>query len=399
MKVKIFIAISFLVAVVAGAFYITDTKPQIKHNPDLEISIPEESTIKVSEESDEDNATTSTNFTPPDMLPDNSTSPTLTNNSPEIEARYTPPTSTSEVVSMAWIYPSEPGCTAPAEYKDGREIDILKPEFFTINGGKLILLDNTNSSCNGYSKKFVTELKKYSKEQYITVSSASASDMETFIKTALSNPADIGTLVRFVVDNGLTGIELDFEDFGGWSQSTYQEYLRFVERLGTELHLENKKLMLDGPAIANSTEQSWFAWKYEDFVSLPVDQIVVMAYDYQFDHGTGQPVAPLAWIKEVTTWASARYPKSRLTIGIPSYGYEGVIGKRPYIRTYDQLKNKPGFSTASRNKSSGEMTWKSGNTVYFYQDQESLRQKIKVVTDLNINSISIWHLGGNVWYR
>ena len=221
--------------------------------------------------------------------------------------------------------------------------------------------------------------------------------METFLNnTTIQN--DIETLVRFVTENNLTGIELDFEDFGGWNQQTYNKYLSFVERLGTALHAEDKKLMLDGPAISNTIEQGWFSWKYEDFTSLPVDHIVVMAYDYQFDHGTGEPVAPLNWIKEVTTWASTHYPKNRLSIGIPSYGYEGQVGKRPFIRTYDQLKNKAGFANAKRDVSSGEMTWKSGSTVYFYQDMESLRQKIKVVNDAGVPSVSIWHLGGNLWF-
>jgi len=299
---------------------------------------------------------------------------------------------------MAWIYPSEPGCNAQPEYRDGRKIQVLKPEFFTVNGGSLMAFDSSNSECNGYSPAFVTDLKKYSNEQFVTVSSASAGDMDIFLASALGGGDEIETLVSFVVDNNLTGIELDFEDFGGWSKTSYSNFRQFVQQLGSELHAHNKKLMLDGPAIANQIEQSWFAWRYEDFINLPVDYIVIMAYDYQFDNGTGTPVAPLDWMRDVITWISAKYPKDRLVVGIPSYGYEGVVGKRSYIRTYDQLKSKSGFATAKRDESSGEMTWQSGKQVYFYQDSESIRQKIAVVKELGISSISIWHLGGNQWY-
>ncbi len=311
----------------------------------------------------------------------------------------TPATPISNTLSvMAWIYPSAPGCNAGNEYRDGRSIDILKPEFFTVNDGTLQLFDNSNAECNGFSPAFVADVKAHSREQFVTVSSASADAMNTFLASALSSDEAITTLVTFVVTNNLTGIELDFEDFGGWSASSYSSYKEFVKRLGNALHAAEKKLMLDGPAIADATEQGWFAWRYEDFVTLPVDTIVVMLYDYQFDHGAGEPVAPLDWMKKVITWTSARYPTQKLSIGIPSYGYEAVIGKRPYIRTYDQLKNKPGFNTATRDTRSGEMTWRSGNTVYFYQDKESLRQKIAVVESAGITSISIWHLGGNQWY-
>ncbi|MBY0310057.1 hypothetical protein K2Q16_02860 [Patescibacteria group bacterium] len=302
----------------------------------------------------------------------------------------------SGVQVMAWLYPSAPGCGASAEYRDGRTVDVLKPEFFTINGGSLTRIDNTG--CNGYSPAFVAELKRHSKEQYVTISSASAGDMETFLTGALADNTDITTLVSFIVDNGLTGIELDFEDFGGWNANAYANYKTFVTQLGTALRAQNKKLMLAGPAIADSTEQGWFLWRYEDFATLPVDHMVVMAYDYQFDHGVGEPVAPLDWITRVTNWAGARYPKNKLTIGVPSYGYEGTDGSRPLIRTYDQLKATPGFATAPRDARSGERIWKNSGTTYVYQDSESLRLKIAAIKATGVNSISIWHLGGNQWF-
>jgi len=401
MKNKIFILLLFLTVILIGAAFINPTVPKETTDP-VTVPVAQEPGLTIETQV----VSTSTASTTPSSMSTTTNSTNIqpdTEPTPEVTPVTTPTpgpiTTISKPTTMAWIYPSEPGCNASVEFKDGRTIDVLKPEFFTVNGGALTLFDTSNSSCNGYSKNFVAELKRYSKEQYVTVSSASAADMEAFFVTALASPSDIKTLVDFVVENNLTGIELDFEDFGGWSKETYQDYLTFVERLGTSLHANNKKLMLDGPAIADKIEQGWFAWHYEDFVSLPVDRIVVMAYDYQFDHGTGEPVAPLEWIKKVTAWASAHYPKSRLTIGIPSYGYEGVISKRPYIRTYTQLKNKAGFANATRDESSGEMTWQTGNTVYFYQDSESLRQKIKAVAEAGIYSVSVWHLGGNLWFN
>ena len=300
--------------------------------------------------------------------------------------------------TMAWLYPGEPGCNAQNEYRDGRKIDVLKPEFFTISGGTLTRIDAKSTSCNGYSPAFIADLKKYANEIFVTVSSPETADMDTFFETALTRNDDVGTLVQFVVTNELTGIELDFEDFGGWSVASYANYKKFVSLLGDALHREGKKLMLDAPMITDNTEQGWYQWRYEDFSDLPVDHIVLMAYDYQFDHGVGEPIAPLAWMKKGISWASARFPAQSLSVGIPSYGYEGVMQKKPIIRTYEQLRNKPGFATAERHTNSGERTWISGNTVYFYQDTESIQQKIAVVMDAGIRSVSLWHLGGNPWF-
>lgn len=308
------------------------------------------------------------------------------------------PETTDTLHTMAWLYPGEPGCNAQNEYRDGRKIDVLKPEFFTITGGTLTRIDAKGTSCNGYSLAFIADLKKYANEIFVTVSSPETADMDTFFETALSRNDDVGTLVQFVVAHELTGIELDFEDFGGWNVASYTNYKKFVSLLGDALHREGKQLMLDAPMITNNTEQGWYQWRYEDFSDLPVDHIVLMAYDYQFDHGVGEPIAPLAWMKKGISWASARFPARSLSVGIPSYGYEGVVHKKPIIRTYEQLRNKPGFATAERHTDSGERTWISGNTVYFYQDAESIRQKIAVVMDAGIDSVSLWHLGGNPWF-
>ncbi len=311
------------------------------------------------------------------------------------------PAQVSALKTMAWIYPGNPACAAFSEYADGRKIDVLKAEFFTISGGYLTLLDTSNTRCNGYSQQNVARLKQYSTEQFVTISSASVNDMESFFANAL-NPTseEVTTLVTFVVSNDLTGIELDFEDFSSWSPDAYADYKTFVSILGTALHAKGKKLMIDGPAISNASEENWFLWRYADFVTLPVDHIVVMAYDYQYDYGAGAPVAPFEWLKNVVTWTSSQFPKEKLTIGLPSYGYQGPKGSyRITILTYDQIKLKKGFGTATRDPLSGEMTWRNGNTVFFYQDSQSLEQKRDLVASLGVTSISVWHLGGNQWFR
>jgi spore germination protein YaaH len=320
-----------------------------------------------------------------------------------LTAAFVPTASAAQLNSlkvMAWIYPGNPACAASTEYADGRRVDVLKAEFFTISGGILTLLDTTNTRCNGYSPATISRLKQYSSEQYTTVSSASTNDMETFFVSALAaSSTDIATLVNFTVENGLTGIELDFEDFSSWSPQAYSNYKQFVSVLGNALHAEGKKLMIDGPAVSNATEEKWFLWRYSDFVNLPVDTIVVMAYDYQYDYGAGAPVAPLDWLRNVITWTATKYPIDKLAIGLPSYGYQGPKGSyRITILTYEQIRKKTGFATAKRDPRSGEMTWQSGSTVYFYQDAESLRQKRDVAASLGVSAISVWHLGGNQWF-
>jgi len=303
---------------------------------------------------------------------------------------------------MAWIYPGDPACAAREEYRSEiRMIHVLKAEYFHVSEeGELVLLTEEARGCNGYSPENVLDIKRHSEEQYVTVSADYAGSIGSFLDIESEN-RKVDVLVDFVVLHSLTGVELDFEDFGGWTPEIYEGFKRFVATLGARLHGEGKKLMLDGPAISNQTEQNWFPWRYEDFSQLPVDHIVVMAYDYQFDHGSGKPVAPISWIKDVISWTLREYPmKDRISIGIPSYGYRGIPGTQKFLlRTYDQMKGEPGFATAVRDPVSHEMTWTNGGYVYFYQDSESLRQKRYVVERAGITSLSVWHLGGNLWFE
>lgn len=407
MRTQLFLFIGLVVCIIGGTYILwTKTQDQVPHRiptdakdshqttpvptpNDVTPSLSSVETPPTEESGASDDTDTHTDLSmqhTPSMQ-----SHTQTNVSPSFET-------TGTFHTMAWLYPGEPGCHAQREYRDGRKIDVLKPEFFTITGGSLTRIDAESTACNGYSLAFVADLKKYAREIFVTVSSPETADMDTFFETALTHNDDIDTLVQFVVAHNLTGIELDFEDFGGWSVASYVNYKKFVSLLGDALHKEGKKLMLDAPMITDNTEQAWYQWRYEDFSNLPVDYIVLMAYDYQFDHGVGEPIAPLEWMRKGISWASARFPAQTLSVGIPSYGYEGTEHKKPIIRTYEQLRNRPGFTTAERHTGSGERTWISGNTVYFYQDATSIQQKIAVVIDAGINSISLWHLGGNPWF-
>ena len=384
------VATTILSLVTLSAFSLTHTKLAIVSTSDSETTITNTTTMNIRDINDQDAAGTGSKKT---------TTSAITS----ILTKFIPLASAAEpsaIKTMAWIYPGNPACGASTEYADGRKIDVLKSEFFTIAGGFLTLIDTTNSRCNGYSPATITRLKQYSTEQYATVSSASADDMETFIDSALApNSTEIATLVDFTTTNNITGIELDFEDFSSWTPAAYNSYKLFIAALGDALHAKGKKLMIDGPAISNVTEENWFVWRYADFATLPVDQIVIMAYDYQYDYGAGAPVAPLDWIKAVITYTSSKYPKEKITIGLPSYGYQGAKGSyRITILTNEQIRKKAGFSTAVRDVRSGEMTWKSGNTVYFYQDTVSLQQKRDAAASMGITSVSVWHLGGNLWF-
>ncbi|WP_419420351.1 glycosyl hydrolase family 18 protein [Legionella sp. D16C41] len=301
---------------------------------------------------------------------------------------------------QAWLYPGNPACNAKNEYTDGRTIQVLKPEYFNVDdAGSIYQLNVDDVGCNAYSVKNVKSIKANSKQQFVVVS-ADASAMEALTADKIKRKKAIITLVDFVKKVGFTGVELDFEGFGSWTNTSYTNYKLFVSELGSALQAIHAQLMIDGPPIANSVEQGYYKWVYEDFNALPVNYIVIMAYDYQYDHGVGNPIAPNKWVSDIINYVKARVDKDKIVIGMPSYGYHGKTGSyKIKLDTYAQSQNYPGFTTAIQDPSSYEFFWRHDNVTYYMQTSDSLNKKRALIEAAGIKHISVWHLGGNRWFK
>ncbi len=304
-----------------------------------------------------------------------------------------------------WIYPGDPACNTFEELQQYGEVEQVKPEFATVtNEGIIKTLTVEEAGCNAISSTNVEFYKSISNTQFITIS-ASGEGFKALMRTQESRQVGIDTLVALVLQTDMTGIELDFEGFGAWSEDDYSGYLDFLNVLGNILHAEDKQLMIDAPAIYNSRIQDAFQFKYEDLEDLPVDIITVMAYDYQYDYGGGAPVTDDTFLVESINYAKeAIEDDNRLVIGVPSYGYGATRGSYDDIKIYTkaQLRNIFGndrLNQATRIPNSQELIIEEGDQVYVFQDEISINHKISLVEAQGIFQISIWHLGGNPLVR
>lgn len=300
---------------------------------------------------------------------------------------------------QAWIYPGPPAENADEEYSDGRIIYTLKPEYYTVNAsGVLTQLTVAGSGQNAYSSGNAADVQAHSTEQYFTISS-DAANMATLCADSTKRTNAINTIKSFLDTIGFDGVELDWEGFGSWTPTSYANYKTFVTALVAELHTYGYKVIIDGPPIGNVTEQGYYEFKYEDFDSIAVDGICVMAYDYQYDYGGGSSVAPVSWVEDICDWVKSKITDdTRIIMGMPSYGYHATTGGYSItIDTKTQSTALPGYGTATRN-ADHEMNWVNGGTSYFYQDTTGMNSKRSVIEAKGITKVSVWHLGGNDWF-
>jgi spore germination protein YaaH len=301
---------------------------------------------------------------------------------------------------MAWVYPGSPACSAKNEYQDGRRIDVLKPEYLKLDpNGEIVTLTDKDYDCNGYSKENAELIKKNSKEAIFMVSGR-MDGLTPLFKSKEKMDKSIDAIMAILDESGFDGVEIDFEDYGSWTDTQYIKYKEYIKQLGDRVHEKNKKLSVDVPAIINDRYQSFYKLKYEDFNDLPVDYLTLMAYDFQYDNGVGAPVASFDDIVNTIKWAKSKYKKTEnIVVGINNYGYYGKSGDyKMTLVTTKAIKDKYKDIPTRRDPNSGEIFGKRGNEEFVFSDTESMDKKREVVEKEGINKISVWHLGGNSWF-
>jgi spore germination protein YaaH len=321
---------------------------------------------------------------------------------------------TAGIQLQTWLYPGSAGdsqCTAPSEYADDRVKDgALNPEYWTIGDNGSVTLETTaDGLCNTYSAANVADLKAHSAHQYPTLSGMTTATVHALVKSTSARTAAVTKVTSLVNSAGLSGVDVDMEDYWSWSAADFTNYKTFLGQLATALHANGKRLQVDAPAM---TEDASF-YDYAAVVATGVDDLVIMAYDEEFDTASGDrclPISPYDWLKKVTTYAQSKVPDpDQLIIGLPSYGYSAPdpcdLNSVTGNIQFSAMKESPGFSTdaatveSRRDPSSGEIRWTSGGILYDYVDSTAMNSKLAVLKDLGVTKVSVWSLGGgNPWF-
>lgn len=309
-----------------------------------------------------------------------------------------------------WMYPGRPAHESAADLQ-ALDIAVVRAQFFNLKGdGKLQRLDedieDIDDTINGFSKRTVSFLKKYSEEQLVTVGAQLDGLRALLAKDPTTQLELIDTLVSFCVHHKLSGIDFDVEGFGRWTTLDYDGYLRLVHKLGSALHENGLKLAVCGPADQHPTQVSW-CFQYRDMVQLPIDYITIMCYDYMYLDSPGGPIAPLEWIGVWTHHLlhDLSVPAERLVVGLPAYSYRQIGGSnsREYENlTFSQIrKTLPAdlLAAAERDPFSAELMVPACTATQFERyrlcDDSSVTAKARFAISAGAISIALWHLGGN----
>lgn len=208
--------------------------------------------------------------------------------------------------------------------------------------------------------------------------------------------AHIAAIVNLVATNGYDGIDIDYESLAAEDRETFT---LFIEELAVALHAIDKQLSIAVHAKSDDAG-AWNGPAAQDWPRLgaAVDRFKIMTYDYHYGTSEAGPIAPVAWIDDVLTYAATVVSPAKTYMGVHFYGYEWVGASGVGIEWRQAVKRAAqNDATIQRDESSEAwFTYGDGRFTVYYADVENLRVKLAAIAAAHpdLAGIAIWRLGG-----
>ena len=292
----------------------------------------------------------------------------------------------------------------------GQYIGIFAPQVYNV--------DETGKLSGKISEKAWVEINKNKTPVMPLVfqKGFSADIMNTILHDDNVQNLIIEKLIAEAKTNNYIGWQFDFEKIHSSNRDAYSS---FVEKTAQRFHGENLKLSV--AVITRVTENaadlpagSWDYWAgVFDYkrIGAAADFVTIMTYDDPYSIG---PVARLSWVKQVVTHMKKFIPASKISLGIPTYGWVWDMDTNTRIKSvpYDKYLqlvvnkkfNKKGYDkkletnwiTYTEPDAQGIMR----HYKLWYEDKQSFTLKYNYAKSQKLRGVSIWVMGmedDNIW--
>ena len=187
-----------------------------------------------------------------------------------------------------------------------------------------------------------------------------------------NRPIIINEIVSFVVDNSLDGVDVDLE----WQYVT-SGYSDFVIELKNALSAKGKSMTAALPGTTKFDNITEEALKTFDFIN-------IMAYDFTGPWNptaSGQHSSYNNAVESINFWKNTGISQSKLTLGVPFYGYDFSNSSNVTSFTFGQM--------VSTNNSYSEI---DNVGMKYYNGRPTIKSKVKLASE-QVSGIMIWELG------
>lgn len=235
---------------------------------------------------------------------------------------------------------------------------------------------------------------------------------------ALENREELAQqLYEFVMDHHLDGINVDIENVSHQYRDAYTDLVRLLrEKLPSD-----REVSVAVAANPNGWTSGWHgAYDYKALGEV-ADHLFLMAYDEHYQGGESGPVASLSFAERSIQYALESVPSKKIVLGLPFFGRiwsangevaglgvscqraESLIARYGAEVTYDRAARSPKaeftLTEADELVINGQ-TMKPGRYVIWFENSNSLKEKLALVDKYNLKGAGAWSLGqetADVW--
>ena len=240
----------------------------------------------------------------------------------------------------------------------------------------------------------------------LLVNNAKQQDSQSSIHKILATPSlrekAIDSLESYIKKYKLDGINVDFEMVDAQDRENLST---FMQELSARLKPQGYIISIDVFPKQDESNDVSIAYDYAQLAKY-ADKIILMTYD---NHGTWSdagPIADIDWVEKNLKYALKFIPKNKLYIGLAAYGYDwsskGVesLEHKAITKLMQDFNRSAIWDTSSK---SPHFDYTDSNGIkhqVWFENSESLKYKIDLVTKYDIAGAAMWKLGEedpNTW--
>lgn len=220
------------------------------------------------------------------------------------------------------------------------------------------------------------------------------------ISVVLNDPVirrnHINNIINILSQMNYDGIDINYENLFVRDREIY---VLFLQELKAALNTIGKQLVVTVHAKTDPVG-IWSGSEAHDYVGIgqAADAVRIMGYDFHWQGDVPGPIAPVDWVDEVLAYAVSTIPRSKVVLGVPTYGYDWPLGQEGKGITYNYAISTasnysvPIFEDAQLGPHYTYSINNVGHEVWF-SDANSLATLLDLVNKYDINGICFWYLG------
>jgi spore germination protein YaaH len=287
---------------------------------------------------------------------------------------------------LRWVYMV--GSSLPQGLIDhADQIDVLAPAWFHANANGLLY---------GSDAPAVTQFARAHGIKVIPIV-ANGEFQESVAHSLVSDGSRQTTFLdglQWLVNNfGYDGVNIDFENLNAGDRALFSGMMTNVY---ARLHPLGKLVTIAMPS-KTSERYAGFSGGFDYAGIAPnVDLALLMAYDQHYSGGPAGPIADVAWVNDVINYATTALPPQKILLGLPFYGYNWAIGQAgAHSMTYKDVVSTV-LSTGAQiqmDQASQSPFFTYGGRIVWFENSNSLRAKLNLVTNHGLAGWGGWRLG------